>query len=273
VIIHNIFSVNDFEEHNIFDNSIAIMIDVLRASTTVCTALNNGAKSILPCESYEKAGRYFVALNGKQPLLLGGERNTEKPENYNLGNSPAEYSREIVEGKTIILATTNGTKIFEKGKTAFSRIVGCFVNEKAVINFVLEKILEAENWYNQQLQEENSEEKSLIEKPKIVTVCAGTGGRISIEDVLCAGNFIHKISSEIEKINENKKITFTDGAIIAKDFYLHNQNKINDLILNCDHSARLKKKGMEQDIFAALDKNSVQIVPIINPDGYIKLKN
>ena len=110
-----------------FDRSNVVLIDVLRACTSICTALENDALEIIPAESLEKAINKYSFLD-KDNTILAGERNASKPKGFDLGNSPFEFDKETVSGKTIIFTTTNGTKLFKKAQKAKNRIIGCLIN-------------------------------------------------------------------------------------------------------------------------------------------------
>ena len=112
----------------------AVVIDVLRASTTIITALANGAARVIPLTTVEEAR----ARREMEPgALLGGERNAVPPPGFDLGNSPREYTPERVKDKTIILTTTNGTRACEAADTAGASavVIGSFVNQQAVVEF------------------------------------------------------------------------------------------------------------------------------------------
>jgi len=113
------------------------MCDVLRASSTICSALYNGAKEIIPTTNSEQAMNIYVGLD-RESRFVGGEQNLQKPSGFDAGNSPTEYTKEKVAGKTIILTTTNGTPLFTKAKSSKVRLIAAFVN----FNTVLDKIEE-----------------------------------------------------------------------------------------------------------------------------------
>ena len=129
-----------------FTKKNTVVIDVLRATTTIVTALNNGAKEIIPVNSIE----FAMKVSGNTfsgHTLLGGERNTKKIEGFALGNSPLEYSPEIVNGKSIVLFTTNGSKAiaFDKSVSPTSReVIGASINPGCNINYTVNELQENE---------------------------------------------------------------------------------------------------------------------------------
>ena len=141
---------------NIETDGVCLVIDVLRATSTIVTALSNGALLVKPVEKIEEA------INMKEKdLLLCGERNGLKIEGFDLGNSPLEYKKEIVKGKKIVLTTTNGTKAIKLLKA--SKIIAVsFLNVSFAVNAV-----------------KNFEEINIV--------CSGTNGKFSLEDFLLSG--------------------------------------------------------------------------------------
>ncbi len=244
---HNLFSAYDFEEPRLYDNAIVIMIDVLRASTTVCASLFNGAEAVIACDSYEKAMNLYKSKKNKRTFILAGEENTTPPAGFTLGNSPLEYNIDVVRKKTIILATSNGTKVFEKAKEAPYRIVGSFVNANAVLDFVEITM------------------KSNIDR--IITICSGsssgTNKEIAAEDVLCAGMFLDEISSHFPDPY------LSDSAKIAQDFFISNSDNIHNVISQSKHARDLRSKGFAKDIIFASTANKCSILPIVQENSKI----
>lgn len=137
----------------------AIVIDVLRATTVMTAAIANGAREIIPVRSIDDA----LTEHSKLPsALLGGERKARRISGFDLGNSPQEYTREKVEGKTIIMTTTNGTRAIANSMAAQRILVASMLNLNATID-------------------------AAASADRVFIVCAGTEGKFSIEDALCAG--------------------------------------------------------------------------------------
>ena len=112
---------------------IAVVVDILRASSTITVALANGAKSVLPVLTPEDA---FAKYQGES-FLLCGERHGRRIEGFHLGNSPLEYRPEIVRDKKLIFTTTNGTRAFHACSNAAELLMGCFLNRQAVCDYIL----------------------------------------------------------------------------------------------------------------------------------------
>src|SRR5512140_1668868 len=120
------------DEMSLNDKNV-VVIDVLRACTTIAVALRNGAKEILPVSNIESAVKISSSLYG-DVTLRGGERNGKMIEGFNLGNSPSEYAREAVDGKSIIFLTTNGSAAMVKGRYAKNQLIAGFVNLTSVVD-------------------------------------------------------------------------------------------------------------------------------------------
>lgn len=226
-----------------FDNSIVLMIDVLRASSTICAALANGAKEVITMESVDKAVQLFSSLS-RESRFLGGERNGIKQSGFDAGNSPAEYTEDNIKGKNLILTTTNGTQLFQKCRNAKLKLVAGFINLDAVIEYV--------------------KKYSLSENFDINILCAGNDGRFSFEDTLCAGAYIENFIN-IFNISE-----LSDSVLSAMNlFHLHKDN-LSDFIKMRDHSRHLQAIGMAEDIDICLEYNKYPVVPVITGNSIKK---
>ena len=122
-----------------FSGQTVVVIDVLRATSVITTALDNGAREVIPVRTVEEAESLFVTCNASM-TLRGGERNALKIEGFDLSNSPLEYKKKMVEGKTVILTTTNGTNAINNIIGADEVILACFRNVAAVVEHVLERL-------------------------------------------------------------------------------------------------------------------------------------
>jgi 2-phosphosulfolactate phosphatase len=144
-----------------------VVIDVLRATTSVVEALANGARGIYPTASTEEAVKLAMSL-GRDDTLLCGERKGGKVEGFDLGNSPREFTREAVDGKRLVMSTTNGTRAFLVGQDG-ARLLACaFTNLGAIA-------------------------RAIATDPEIVVICAGRDKQFSLDDALCAGHLIAQV--------------------------------------------------------------------------------
>ena len=164
------FSSQNVDELSLRDKNI-LVVDVLRASTTIATALANGAKEIIPVDTIEKAVKVSGNLYG-DVVLRGGERQGKIIEGFNLGNSPSEYTEEIVKGKSIIYSSTNGAGAIVKARYAKNLLIGGFINISLVVNFI----------------------KNLNED--FIILCASKNYLFSLEDAVCVGMTLEKLCEE-----------------------------------------------------------------------------
>lgn len=141
---------------------LAVVIDLLRASTTIVHALAAGAARVVPCLEVDEARGYAAAHPG-EPLVLGGERGGVRIDGFDLDNSPLRYTAEAVSGRTVVFTTTNGTRALLRSREADRVLVGAFVNLNTVLGLLVN------------------------DSRPVHLVCAGTRGRFSAEDFLCAG--------------------------------------------------------------------------------------
>lgn len=228
-----------------FKNTLVVMIDVLRAGTTICAALYNGAKEVIPNESVEKAVKIYTGLS-KETRFLGGERNGKKPNGFDAGNSPGEYSMDAVRGKTVIFTTSNGTSTFLKAREATERIIGSFVNINAILDYLTHFI---HNFGQEDLN--------------ITFLCSGTNGRLSYEDTMCAGAYIDLISKNFD---ESK---MTDTALAAMEIYKLHETNLQEFIYTREHSQFLRSIGMDQDIKVAMSFDHYPVVPVIRGNSIV----
>lgn len=213
-----------------FTGRTTVVIDVLRASSTIIQALQNGAKEVVPVASVEFAVKVSGGMFGGQ-TLLGGERNTKKIEGFALGNSPLEYTNEVVSGKTIILFTTNGSKAIVKAKFSENLFIAAFTNLEALSSHLINLNKDFE------------------------ILCSGRGNNFSMEDVVCAG----KLISEIQKKNKDVELSDSAKASIAlsKTF---GKNLIT-MMEQTEHGKLLIENGFKEDIKFCSRINSSDTVP------------
>jgi len=198
------------------DKSIVVIIDVLRATSTIATALHNGAKAIIPVDSVAECIRI-----GKQiDSITAGERDGKIAEGLDYGNSPFEYPCEFIGGKTLVLTTTNGTRLLQMAldKSAKAIITGSFPNLSAVCDFLL------------------------AQNQNVILGCAAWKNRVNIEDSLFAG-------AVIERIGEHFSIN-CDSSQIASALYKEAKPDLFEFMKakNASHYQRLSGFGLEKDI-------------------------
>ncbi len=210
-------------------SSIVVIIDVLRATSTIATALHNGAKAIVPVDSVAECIRI-----GKQiDAITAGERDGQVAEGLEYGNSPFEYPSSFVQGKTLVLTTTNGTKLLHMAleKGAKEIITGSFPNLDAVCEHLVKK--------NQ----------------PVVLACAAWKDKINIEDTLFAGAVIARIKEHFEIQCDSSQVALNLYEAAKGDLYEF--MKAN----NASHYHRLTNYGLEKDIRYCLTPGGANVLP------------
>ncbi len=225
-------SAHSFQEEDLRGKTV-VMIDVLRASSTMVTALHNGAKGVIAVGDMDDASKISRNLDSKS-FLLSGEKDGIKIDGYDLTNSPLEHTEEAVANKTVILNTTNGTKAIKRSGHAEKIIIGSFLNLSAIVDHLRE-----------------------IDK-EIVLVCAGWRGRLSFEDLLCAGNIIYELcSGELPK-------SARDGTKVAFGLYDKFADDIENSIKSSNYAVRLDGIVSEEDISYCCQRSILQVLPVLN---------
>lgn len=234
------FTPHQTDELALRDKTI-VVIDVLRASTSIITALSNGAKEIIPVATVESAVKISGNLFG-DVTLLGGERNGRIIEGFHLGNSPFEYSEERVKGKSIIFSSTNGSLAMSRARYAKEMAVCGFVNITSVVAFV----------------QQNPRD--------FIIVCAGNNGMFSLEDSVCAGMLIHRLT-------EGKAGTceLSDGALASMTLYKGFGRSILKMIKNSERGVFLSQIGFGDDLAACAGVDTIPVLPVLD-GNVIKLR-
>ena len=211
------------------DNDTVIVVDVFRASATMCTMLNNGAKAIIPVSNSKIAKEYK-----SKGYLVGAERNTRRCEFADFGNSPFDYTPEKVRGKEIVFTTTNGTRAIDVASDCKELFIGTFPNIDAVA------------------------EKCLKSAERVVILCAGWNNRLNIEDTLFGGALA-------EKLLEKTKVEFDSDAIrMTYELWLRVKNNLEEYLKLSDHYQRLIDNSAVSDASYCITPNSISFVPTYN---------
>ncbi len=210
-------------------NSVVVIIDVFRATSTIASALYNGAKCVIPVDTVPKAIEISKSIDG----IAAGERDGMIAEGLQHGNSPLEYGRDFIENKTLVLTTTNGTRLLHMAleNNADTIISGSFPNLSAVCNFLL------------------------AEKKNVVLGCAGWKDRFNLEDTLFAGAVISRIKKEFT--------IHCDSSLMAETMYEKNKNDLVGFAPNLTHYHRLVERfGLIEDIKFCLTNDVANVLPV-----------
>lgn len=220
---------SNISEGDIQDRTV-VVIDVLRACSTIVTALDRGARAVMPVLDMAQAGKLASNLD-PDVYRLGGERNGNKIEGYHLGNSPREYTREAVEGRDIILNTTNGTRALERAKEAEHLVAACFLNAGRIVDFIRQHT------------------------DSVTIVCAGRQNRLSLEDTLCAGLLLDRLW------NGNEPYPVTDSAHTAYTLYHTDRDDLHTALRGANHAERLANQDYEEDLDYCFQIDAVPVLP------------
>lgn len=216
---------------NLYDvtNAIVVVIDVLRATSTIATALYNGARCVIPVDSVTRC----IELGRQIEGITAGERDGKIAEGLQYGNSSFEYPREFIEGKTLVLTTTNGTRLLHMAleKGANEIITGSFPNLSAVADHLIKQ------------------------KRNVVLGCAAWKDKINLEDTLFAGAVISKIKEHF--------LINCDASHLAINLYERGEHDLFSFLKNneASHYHRLMNFNLEKDIRYCLTPDVANILP------------
>lgn len=228
-----LFGVQQMTAQDVQGRVVAV-IDVLRASTTIAVALSNGARAVIPAESPDAAVTRSKQLE-RGAFLLAGERRMLKMDGFDLGNSPREHTREAVEGKTVLLSTTNGTKALLAVQGARDVVVASYVNLTAV-----SAMLRA----------------ALRGGADITIVCAGQDRQFALEDAACAGRYVLHVSKRLAGVEIN------DAALAASLIDKKYGNNLTQLFNTAVHGRNLAAAGFADDLGVCAAVDSYPVIPL-----------
>lgn len=213
----------------------AVVIDVVRATSCIVEAVANGARAVHPVVSVEEAFGLRRSLG--PDTLLCGERKGLRVDGFDLGNSPAEFSRAAVSGKRLVMTTTNGTRAFAAAAPADRVLTASFQNRSAVVD-------------------------ALRDEASVVVVCAGKEGRFSLDDTVCAGIIVRGLCDRV-----HGPVRLNDGAAAAADLAgIHPVT--GDMLAGTAAGQALVDVGLGSDLALCARADRHQIVPMMQ-DGVI----
>ena len=212
---------------------ISVVIDVLRATTTIIHALAAGAASVIPCGEIDEARHHAAGFAGGT-VLLGGERGGVRISGFDLDNSPTSYTADRVEGRTLVFTTTNGTRALLRAAQADRVFVAGFVNLHAVLAMLVDSQL------------------------PVHVVCAGTDGEVTYEDCLCAGALAKglTLARQTQPANDEARL-----AIAAFDSLRGGNVAFQEMLRVSRGGANLVALGLEADIETAGQWDRFNLVP------------
>jgi 2-phosphosulfolactate phosphatase len=215
---------------------IVVVIDIFRATSSICYGIENGAEAIIPVSQVEECAAY---REKGLDYLLAAERDGKVVDGFDFGNSPFSYTAQKVAGKTVVLTTTNGTHALHLSRAAKKIVIGSFLNLTALSNWL-------------KSQNEN-----------ILLVCAGWKNNFNLEDTLFAGAVIEQLKANHFELD--------DAALAANDLYQLGRHDINDYLKKTSHGERMKKLGIVKDIEFCLQIDITTAIPVLNGERLVKL--
>lgn len=222
---------------------VVAVIDVLRASTTVAAALHNGARAVVPLESPDEVVGRLKAF-AREDVVLAGERKMLPISGFDLGNSPREMLRETVEGKTVLLTTTNGTAVLTALTGARDVVVASYVNFTAVLTML---------------------RAALRGGTDIAVFCAGRDRQFSLEDAACAGRYVHHVTKRLANVELN------DAAVAATLIDKRYGDNLGKLFEASSHGRALVGAGFGDDLKVCASLDAYGVIPIYQDRQITKL--
>jgi 2-phosphosulfolactate phosphatase len=213
---------------------VVAVIDVLRASTSIATALSNGARAVIPLESSDEVITRAKAFE-RRDVKLAGERRMLPISGFDLGNSPAEFTREAIEGKTVLMTTTNGTAAITNTQGARDVVIASYVNFTAVCTML---------------------RTALRGGTDIAIVCAGRERHFSLEDAGCAGRYVNHVSKRMTNV------TLNDAALACALVDRKYGDGIVRLFESSEHGRALREAGFGDDLAACAAVDSFPVIPL-----------
>ena len=215
-------------EADLHKDSIVIIIDILRASSAICTAFANGAVSIIPVAEVEEAREYK-----RRGFLVAAERDGFVLDFADFGNSPFNFTREMVDGKTIVYSTTNGTGLIHLTLSSYLTVIGSFLNFSSLIQWLLKQ------------------------ERDVLLLCAGWKNRFNIEDSVCAGAIAEAL------INSNHFMTICDSTHAAVDLWSLARPDVYGYIEKAAQRTRLRNKKLDDCIPFCLTPDFTDKIPMM----------
>ena len=216
-----------------------VLVDVLRACTSLAVALEAGAARIIPAESVEEAKQLVKALD-REYTLLAGEMDGRKLPGFDLGNSPREFKDPSLAGKTIVFTSTNGARLMAQMVDAGEQVLLSFLNLSGAGSYLLGSGYASE----------------------LTVVCAGQDGHFSLEDAVCAGMLCDWL------LKRDPAVEFNDCGQAARILHRAHASDLPGLLRLCSHGVFLRENGMGEDLIEAARVDSVGLVPVVR-DGRI----
>lgn len=231
------FSPREFEQYE-EGFELIVVIDVLRATSAICAAIENGVKGIIPVDSVDEARAYL-----KKGYLAAAEREGQIVEGFTMGNSPISFLNPELKGETIVLTTTNGTKAIKIAENKETVIIGSLNNLGALTKWLIR-------------QERNT-----------LVLASGWKDKFNLEDTICAGAIIDGV------LESGKFASKEDSSVAAKFIYRSAKENIFSYLKASSHRRRLRKLNLNADVNYCLTPNNLTAIPILKNGILVPLKD
>jgi 2-phosphosulfolactate phosphatase len=222
---------------------VVVIVDVLRASTTIAVALANGARTVIPLESSDAVVTRAKAFE-RTDVRMAGERKMLPIPGFDLGNSPREFTREAVEGKTVLMTTTNGTHAISASQSARDVIIGSYVNFSAVLTML---------------------RTALRGDTDVAIVCAGREHQFALEDAGCAGRYVHHVTKRMSNVDTNDA---AQACVLLDRKFADSGLRLFEA---SEHGRALRAAGFGDDLTACAEIDSYPIIPVYQDRQITKL--
>lgn len=229
------FSPDEFDLYK-QEYSVVVAIDVLRATTAICTAFQHGAEKIIPVSSVEEALEYK-----RMGFMAGAERGGKIVDGFDFGNSPFSYMGDFIKGKTIVLTTTNGTRAINIAAKTHKVLVGALVNLDAMIEY-------------------------LTDQPDdVLLLASGWQGKFNLEDSICAGAITEAL------LASGKYLSDEDSTIAAMFLFQKARDNYFGFLKASSHRRRLRNLNLNEDIKYCLTPNQTRVIPVYKDGALVKM--
>jgi len=225
--------------HLSLEEKTVVVIDVLRATSTIVQAITNGCERVITVDTIEQAKATLHALKSGR-VILGGERGGKKIEGFDLGNSPGEYTGDIVTGATIVMTTTNGTITINACQGARQVLIGAFLNLPAIVRHLTQSHYDS-----------------------VVFAASGKGDRPALDDSVCAGMMVQHM------LDHCQEAKLSDSSEIARCLYLRYQGRIIEALKESASGRALIKIGYEADIEHCAVVGTLHAIPFVSEEGIL----
>ena len=227
------------EEFDLYkqEYTTVVAIDVLRATSAICTAFENGAAKMIPVSSVKEAQAFK-----DEGYLVGAERNGKIVDGFDFGNSPFSYMGDLVKGKTLVLTTTNGTKAINRAAKTHEVLVGSLLNLQSIIDYLSQSPTD------------------------VLLLASGCQGKFNLEDSICAGAIAEALLETGDYMSDE------DSTIASLFLYRQATDNYFGFLKASSHRRRLRNLNLNEDIKYCLTPNQTRVIPVYRDGALVKME-